>query len=292
MTSDYPLNGSISNFRLSTSAVYANPWTAVPSSYPRAFPLTAAATTVILLQGSTPTNMITPSQTVTEYTTISSFYVPSLISNVPPSLPGAVNLASGWLYEPVSWSFTNVTFESWVNCADFSGNTFFDLRPFNGVSGTAPVICYFSNNHASLYTVGTGDFTSSASLSTNTWIHVAWVIYNGNATIYVNGVQVANASGASSAMSATHLTIGTDASAWSLSTRHFNGSIFQPMVTAKAKYTANFTPANDLSVGASSNPVLFFLNPGIGGVLKDLVTQQTMTIAGNSVSATDSRYLA
>ena len=64
------------------------------------------------------------------------------------------------------------------------------------------------------------------------------------------------------------------------------------MVTAKAKYTANFTPANDLSVGASSNPVLFFLNPGIGGVLEDLVTQQTMSIAGNSVPATGSRYLA
>jgi hypothetical protein len=78
--------------------------------------------------------------------------------------------------------------------------------------------------------------------------------------------------------------IGVDADQWNLTDYKFNGSIFQPLVTAEAKYTANFVPANDLSVGASSDPVLFFVNPGVSGSLQDLVTGQTVSMGGTSVT--------
>ena len=63
------------------------------------------------------------------------------------------------------------------------------------------------------------------------------------------------------------------------------------MITAKAKYPANFVPATDLSVGASGDPVVFFVNPGIKASLQDLVSGNTVLITGTGVSATGQRYL-
>jgi hypothetical protein len=92
-----------------------------------------------------------------------------------------------------------------------------------------------------------------------------------------------------------YLSIGVDVG-WAFSNpftskSKFDGSVFQPMITAKAKYPANFVPATDLSVGASNNPVLFFVSPGSSASLQDLVSANTMIIQGSGVSATGLRYL-
>jgi len=90
-----------------------------------------------------------------------------------------------------------------------------------------------------------------------------------------------------------YISIGIDVgqSPANMGVSKFDGSVFQPMITAKAKYPANFVPANDLSIGASSNPVMFFVSPGSSGSLQDLVSANTMTIQGSGVSATGLRYL-
>ena len=62
------------------------------------------------------------------------------------------------------------------------------------------------------------------------------------------------------------------------------------MITTNAKYSSNFTPATDLSVGASSQPVAFFMNPGITGNPIDLATGNTV-LSQNGASATGYRFL-
>ena len=84
--------------------------------------------------------------------------------------------------------------------------------------------------------------------------------------------------------SITFFSMGVDNAGWTLDGAKFNGSIFQPMVTAKAKYTTNFVPANDLSIGASGNPVLLFVNPGVSGGYQDLATGTSMSIGGTAVT--------
>jgi hypothetical protein len=296
MGGDYSLSGGISNVRVSTSAVYANPWTPVPVSYPLAFPFAAAPFTVVLVQGSGPSNVENPSQSITKLTQISSLYVPTLYSNIPPGKVGALNFASGWLYETVSWSWTNVTMEAWINVPSRKSDTIgiFDTRAFQSSTPNNAGVLYINpNGTLGLYAASSGlHALGSATVPLNTWSHVAWVLYNGTWSSYIDGILTATLPNSSAAVgsSATNLTLGGDASSWNLTNYKYNGSIFQPMVTAKAKYTANFTPAVDLSVGASSDPVLFFLNPGVSGGFQDLATGQSMSMGGNAVTQSV-RYL-
>ena len=88
---------------------------------------------------------------------------------------------------------------------------------------------------------------------------MAWVIHNGTLRVYTNGVLSGTTTGTNYTYNKQCFTIGVQAAGWSLTSYKFIGSIFQPMVTASAKYTSNFTPAHDLSVGASN--ALFFLTP-------------------------------
>ena len=290
LSGDYPLSGGISNIRVSTSAVYANPWTSVPLSYPLAFPLSAASSTVILLQGSGPSNAKNPLQTITELTQINSLYVPALYSNLPPSVAGALNLASGWLYENVSWSWTNITLEAWINMPSRTPQScsLFDSRVFQSTTATTGCAWYINANGS------LGMFTQSASLhnlgvdtfSLNSWVHVAWVLSSGTWSAYINGILTGTIPESTMRVgsSTVNISIGADAANWNLTNYKFNGSIFQPMVTAKAKYTTNFVPANDLSVGASSNPVLLFVNPGPSGGFQDLATATSMSMGGSAVT--------
>ena len=108
----------------------------------------------------------------------------------------------------------------------------------------------------------------------NTWTHVAWVLRGGQWTGYVNGVNT-DVSLSNPLPSATMLrmSLGVTADAWSITGYKFLGKLFQPMITTTAKYTANFTPATDLSAGAAS--AAFFLNVA-GNVFQDVISGNVM----------------
>ena len=300
LSGDYPLSGGISNVRVSTSAVYANPWTSVPLSYPLAFPLLADPSTVILLQGSGPSNTKNPLQSITELTQINSLYAPPLYSNLPPSLAGAMDLSSGWLYKSsLTITFTNLTMESWVYYSGSGSSTnsaLFDTRlqqcPLDNLQGCAPYIAadgtlgIYSQRLSRLNPLG-------GNVSYNTWTHIAWVLNNGTWNAYINGILVGSVSNSSvqQASPIPQLGIGIACDNWTLNSYKFHGKVFQPMITASAKYVSNFVPANDLSVGASSLPVAFFMNPGVSGSLADLVTASSVPTYGTAVT-TAPRYLS
>ena len=74
---------------------------------------------------------------------------------------------------------------------------------------------------------------------------------------------------------------------WNLTLYKYLRKIFQPIITASAKYVSN---SNDLSIGAASQPVAFFMNPGIAGNLTDLVTASSVPTDGTAVTQAP-RYL-
>ena len=79
-----------------------------------------------------------------------------------------------------------------------------------------------------------------ASLSANTWYHMAWVRSGNNFTLYVNGTSVATSTVVISFASASSGYIGTDAG-----TANFLGGYISNFRVVKgvAVYTGNFTPA-------------------------------------------------
>jgi hypothetical protein len=188
--------------------------------------------------------------------------------------------------------------ESWVY---FTGSgaspnaTVFDTRVrelMQTANACAPYITssgkvgIYSSNSLQLNEIG-------GSVSLNVWTHVAWVLNNGTWTAYVNGISVGTLHNTlvGQASPIAQLGIGVASDNWNLTAYKFRGKLFQPMIAASTKYVSNFVPLNDLSVGASSLPVVFFMNPGVSGDLSDLVTASSVPIFGTAVTATSSRYL-
>ena len=126
----------------------------------------------------------------------------------------------------------------------------------------------------------------------NAWSHVAWVLRSGVWNAYVNGILVGSISGATVSLASpiTQLGLGVACDNWNLTLYKYLGKIFQPIITTSAKYVSNFVPANDLSIGAASQPVAFFMNPGIAGNLTDLVTASSVSTYGTAVTQAP-RYL-
>jgi len=227
---------------------------------------------------------ITPVDTIT---TTGVRYLDTAITTTPAGL-GAINLNSGWLYLPsVSYSWSDLTVESWVNFSNATSGvaSFFDFRQPNGTSDTPGSFYMTSNGSICMFSPqGGSQMFGSAKVPLNSWAHIAWVLHNGMWSGYINGTLAGTVSNNTMQFSpsAQYLNIGVDSHNWNLTTYKWLGSIFQPMMTASAKYTANFTPAHDLSVGASN--VLFFLNPGANGSLADTVSGQTMDVGGTIVT--------
>jgi hypothetical protein len=125
---------------------------------------------------------------------------------------------------------------------------------------------------------------------------VCWQRTSGVWKAFVNGIaSVTTFTNPAFVSPSVYLTLGIDVG-WSSgnpfdSRYKFNGTIFQPMITAKAKYPANFVPATDLSVGASSDPVVFFAKPDTSGKIQDLASGVSLGLRGTGVAST-LRYLA
>ena len=136
-------------------------------------------------------------------------------------------------------------------------------------------------------------FSGNPSVPLNSWTHVAYVFNNYVWSGFVNGVKVGSYNDTSNLpySPTLHMAIGLCPGVGAgVYTNKFIGNVFQPMITTNVKYSSNFTPATDLSVGASTQPVAFFMNPGIAGVPIDLVTGNTL-LSENGASATGYRFL-
>lgn len=128
------------------------------------------------------------------------------------------------------------TIESWINVKTIKNGQIFQTAGSNAsglcllVTSASKIGCYF----------GGWVITSSASVTLNTWMHVALVKINGYLKLYINGSldsSVAN----TTIPSGANPTIGTNSSATS---EYYDGYLNNLRVSKGiARYTANFTPS-------------------------------------------------
>ena len=142
-----------------------------------------------------------------------------------------------------------------------------------------------------VYVIGDGGaggvYTTSPTISTNTWYHAA-LVRNGNSGLcFLNGVLVAtlNLSGVTMGDSGAPLTIGTQSS--NTPNDFFSGYISGVrIVKGVAVYTGNFTvPSGPLTATQSANPFGGANTSAITGTQTSLLTLQNSTIIDTSTYA-------
>ena len=155
-------------------------------------------------------------------------YLTSTVSSVGSSGDLTVE---GWVY-PTASGVRRTFF--------FIGSTgTFDLNLFSEIT-TGNVLRFLIRNDS---VVDILDISSTTTVSTNTWSHVAFVLSGTSATIYLNGTSVATGT-----LSGTRTGTFTTGSIGALlsggATHYFNGYISNlRYVKGTAVYTSNFTPS-------------------------------------------------
>jgi len=287
-----PANGTnpaflgLSNFKVSTSAQYLAS-NANLSSYSPVFPLASDSSTTVLIQGSPRANAVNPT-TITDFSAFSTALMPALGNNLPTSQPGALDLTNGWLSEPtVNIQFTNLTVKTWVYMTGTSGGdipSLFETRPQNSPHGFA---CYVAaDGHLGIWIASPVNAVVSlgGAMSMNAWNHVAWVLNSGQWSGYINGIKAgASFTNPMTWSNIACINLGVTSDQWSLTSYKFLGKIFQPMITASARYTDTFTPALDLSANAASSA--FFVNVDTNGAVQDVISGNALT-KYNTVTST------
>lgn len=229
--------GYISNIRLvKGTALYTSNFT------PSTSPLTSISGTSLLLLmdnysivNSTSTN--TP-VTINSGASISTAQYPTGMSS-----SMSFNGTTGYLSFPTFSGFTlgagAFTFEFFVNSPAVASNTcIIDTRSAAGVAG------YFVSINSSQQIVFNyiSNYTSTTTLTANTWTHIAIVRIGSTVQMYINGVAESGTFTSSATITAQACNIGQK-SLTSSSLVNFGGYLSNMrVVQGSALYTSNFTP--------------------------------------------------
>ena len=236
--------GYISNFRLSTSVVYASSFT------PSTSPLTPTAGTSLLtcadnrIIDDSPSNFaITRNGDVS----VQRFSPFSPVSSLPVSYGAYFDGTGDYLTVPSNAAFGystgDFTLEFWVNFTDVTALQTV-VSNLTSASSVNPHIYYSGNNGLRYYTNSVDRITGSA-LSASTWYHIALCRSSGSTRMFVNGVQSgATYTDANNYGTSAPLGVGTYWAAGSpFTTSTLNGHISNlRIVNGTAVYTSAFTP--------------------------------------------------
>ena len=134
----------------------------------------------------------------------------------------------------------NFTVEGWIRVSNTTGAKFIaDSRSTGSDAGFGLLLEDSTGYKLRVYRNGGYLITSSSTISSNTWYHVAFVRNNSNSFLYIDGTQVANSSDTNSYIQAGSFRIGAG---WN-NGDFFNGYIDDLRITkGYARYTSNFTP--------------------------------------------------
>jgi hypothetical protein len=234
---DQEFLGYISNFRVvKGTAVYTSSFT------PPTAPLTAVTNTALLLNFE--------DAAIFDYAALSNL---STTGNADIST-AVVKYGTGSLAFDGTGDYLNAlanpvfafgsgdfTIESWVYITAAKNQGIFDTRN-SGPSSTGIVFSINASNSLNVY-IGGSILNSSASLSLNTWTHVACVKSSGTITIYIDGVARGSVSNSTN-LTDTTPTVGTVVDYRNTgSTYMLQGYIDDLRITkGLARYTSAFTP--------------------------------------------------
>ena len=254
-------NGNITNLRLTIGSSLYNSNFTLPIA-----PLLPDANTELLLN--TPYNIGNTAtfsdSSVNNLTVTQSNNVVSVASSPFTNSTGSIafNGGSTFLTVPANAGLVlganNFTVESWIyhNGAAPGGGVTND-NTIIGQFTASPACTFFlqNTNLAPCLYDGTTQFTSTTTLSANTWTHVAWVRNNNVLSIYVNGANT-TLSSASLTTNFTGNTVMNIGRAEAVNLRYFNGYLTNlRVVNGTAVYTSNFTPPTT-SLTAIANTIL------------------------------------
>jgi hypothetical protein len=157
------------------------------------------------------------------------------------------------------FAFTgDFTVECWLRFSAHEqyGGIFSCSNPGSTQSAGYQVI--FNDTNNSLYVgIDAGSFTSSTSLSTNTWHHIALVRNSGVFTLYLNGTANGTLSNSNTMDCSTHnFYWGTERTAGQEVTGHFD----EMRVSNSARYTTTFTPSTTPFVNDANTVLLIHAN--------------------------------
>ena len=307
---DYPFRGSFSNFRLSTQAVYASPYTMKPPSYSQQFPLSVASSTAVLLQGKPIANVADPLRSVVSITQLSNFpcpLMPAFISNMPTYggvgfLISSSTLITSTVINCNKMSAVDWTFDVYVYVANFTNYpVVLDLRPY-GQNGSNGLYFFFTNGgKLSVGISGAPDAsTFNSVVPLNQWTHCAIMRKGSTLYYFQNGAQTATTtvpSAMDNLSQCTGLAIGAPTDhpeVFQAGNSKFLGSISQPLIRVGAQYaTTGFTPTPNLALlatAAGMNTILFVDAVGSNKSPTELVNGVSLTSVGTTLN-TD-RYMA
>jgi hypothetical protein len=146
---------------------------------------------------------------------------------------------------PFAFGAGNFTIEAWVNMNSFANSggfaqTIIDFRPAN-TNGFYPSLFVNSSGSPYFTTNNTQVLVPSATLTLNTWNHVALVKNGSITTLYYNGISVGTYTDTNTYLvGAASPTIGVNG--YTRTIGYFSGSISNlRIVKGTAVYTANFT---------------------------------------------------
>jgi len=229
-------NGYISDFRfISASALYSGSTITVPTA-----PLTAITNTQLLLSG---TNAgIFDNAMKNDLETVGNAQVSTSVTKFGTgsmSFDGTGDYLTAANSSFFSFGTKDYTVEYWVYPASFIGQpTMFDTRLSGGsVNGYADL--FTTAGLFRLYIGNTVIYTSSTTISTNTWTHIAVSRSGTSLRVFINGVQDGSTVTNSTNMTDNACLVGINRSF----NAPLNGYIDDLRVTkGVARYTANFTP--------------------------------------------------
>ena len=227
----YYFNGYMSNVRVTNTAVYTSAFT------PSTTPLTAIAGTALLTcqSSSTITDASTNAFTITNNGT-------AVATTSNPFIGGSAsfNGTNQYLTVPANAGFNigtgNFTLEAWINVPNTQVGAIFATGPTASKNGF-----YISATGQIFYTIfNTGNYQiGTATVSANTWTHVAIVRVGSTMTAYINGTSIGTITNSSSVGDSTTVSyVGQFNSG-----NFFNGYISNFRFNNTAVYTANFTPS-------------------------------------------------
>lgn len=157
------------------------------------------------------------------------------------------------------------TVEAWVYTgAPPGGGVTFDKAVFGGFFTNPPsFLCFLTNGgNAPALWDGTAQRTSSISVPTNTWTHVAWVRSSSTLSIYVNGA--VGFTVGSYTINFTFTTARYIGRSDTTNDRYFSGYISNlRVVKGTAVYTAAFTPSTSPLTAITNTQLLTCQNPTI-----------------------------
>lgn len=234
---DFP--GYISNLRYVVgTAVYTGPFV------PPAAPVTAITNTRLLVNATN--GGIFDNTTINDLETVGNAQISTTVvkygtGSIAFDGAGDYLLTDASDVNALAFGSGDFTIEMWVYPTAGTSRMLYDGRPSSAVS-LSPTIYINASNVLAYYTNG-ADRITGASLTLNTWSHIALVRSSGSTKLYINGTQSGSTYADTNVYvnAATRPIIGADGG--NVANQNYAGYIDDLRVTkGYARYTANFTP--------------------------------------------------